>query len=75
MKLAGRGVGEHQQQVIAQLVGEQTGRRIDLALAHAVGALNVQGHVHNAYAVQHSEALGAFWQLDVGGRADQAHLA
>jgi len=75
MQLTGRGVGEHQQHFVAQLVADQPRRRVHLHLAHPVRALDIQRNVHNAHAVQHGDALGGFGQHYVGGSTGQADLA
>ena len=75
VQLADRGVGEHQQELVAKLFCDQPGRGINLGLPHAVGGCGVEADVQYVDAVQHCDALGGIGQQRIGGPADQADLA
>ena len=58
------GVGEDQEQVVAELIRDQLGRRDHLAFAHPVRPSCLQGDVHDVHPVELRDALGGVGQLD-----------
>ena len=68
VKLAGGGVGENEEQVFAEVVGDQPCRVGDVALAHTVGLRRVEGDVEDVDAVEHRDARGGGGQGRVARR-------
>ena len=75
MQLRSRFVDDDKQHILAELIGDALGRRLNLSFADTVRIDSVQIDVEDMDAVQLGDALRRGGQGDSGRRAGEAYLA